>query len=295
VHARRHAPTLGTGYDNFGRLTRTNVDISGGGDVTDTWAAGDGYEPYIGRWSRSVARRFVPWLGAPEGQRWLDVGCGTGALTAAVLAGARPATIVGIDPSPGFLAYAAEATIDPRVTFRQGDALAIPANEDQFAVAVSGLVLNFVPDPTRALAEMRRVTRPGGLLGVYLWDYGGGMQLIHRFWEVAAECDPGARDLDEARRFPLCRRDALQALFEDGGLERVVTDAIEIPTTFRDFDDYWTPFLGGQGPAPTYVASLPEADRDGLREALRQRLPARADGSIELTARAWAARGTVPG
>ena len=262
--------------------------------MADTWSAGEGYEPYIGRWSRQVARRFVPWLDAPEHQRWIDVGCGTGALTAAVLTGADPVGVVGIDPSAGFLEYARAHLDDARADFRHGDALAIPADDDEFDVAVSGLVLNFVPNPATALAEMRRVTRPGGLVGVYLWDYGGGMELIHRFWKVAVESDPAARHLDEADRFGLCRQDALRALFADGGLDAVRLDAIDVPTVFRDFDDYWTPFLGGQGPAPTYVASLSEGHRAALRERLRDRLTAEPDGSIALTARAWAARGTVP-
>ena len=262
--------------------------------MTETWSAGDGYESYVGRWSRQVARRFVPWFAAGGDQRWLDLGCGTGALTTAILAGADPAAVVGIDPSAGFLDHARAHVGDARASFRRGDALAVPADADEFDVAVSGLVLNFVPDAGRALAEMRRVTRPGGLLGAYLWDYGRGMELIRRLWEVAGERDPVVRDLDEARRFPLCHPDALRRLFDDGGLHDISLDPIDVPTVFRDFDDYWTPFLGGQGPAPGYVASLSEAHRADLRRRLRERLPIRCDGSIALTARAWAVRGRVP-
>ena len=259
--------------------------------MSDTWAAGGGYEPYIGRWSRLVAQQFVPWLRAETNATWLDVGCGTGALTTVILDEADPAAVLGIDPSPGFLEYARARVDDARAVFRPGDAATIPADDDEFDVAVSGLVLNFVPDPAAALQEIRRVTRPGGRIGVYLWDYGDGMQLLRLFWDAALERDPSAPG--EAQRFPLCRPEALHALFQDGGLADVTVEAIDVPTVFRDFDDYWTPFLGGQGPGPTYVASLNDADRADLRERLRERLTTEPDGSIALTARAWAARGSV--
>jgi SAM-dependent methyltransferase len=276
---------------------RSSWTKTGGGvaEGTGLWTTGRAYEPYIGRWSRRLAERFVPWLAAPAGARWLDVGCGTGALTSAVLAQADPAQVVGVDPSRGFLQWAAAHEHDPRASFLPGEAGAVPAGDGEFDVVVSGLVLNFVPDPAAALREIRRVTRPGGLIGVYVWDYGGGIQLIHRFWEAAIERDPDVARLDRAERFDLCHPDALRTLFEEGGLVGVEVDAIEIPTVFADFDDYWTPFLGGVGPAPSYLASLPETARVGLREALRERLPTEPDGSIHLTASAWTVRARVPG
>ena len=160
------------------------------------------------------------------------------------------------------------------------------------AAVVSGLMLNFVPHPDIAITEMVRVVRPGGVVAAYVWDYREGMQLIRRFWDVAATLDSDAVELDEGRRFPMCEPSALRALFERAGLLDVETFAIEVPTRFRDFDDYWTPFLGRQGPAPGYVGRLDERQRYALRSRLQSTLPTNADGSIELTARAWAVRGS---
>jgi SAM-dependent methyltransferase len=258
---------------------------------TDAWIAGDAYEPYVGRWSRRVAREFVAWIAAPRGLRWLDVGSGTAALTQTILDAADPQEIVGVDRSEGFVAHARARVPDGRVRFEVADAQALSFRDGAFGAAVSGLVLNFVPDPPRALAEMRRVTRPGGTVAVYVWDYAGRMELMRHFWDAAAALDARAGDLDEGRRFPICRPERLAALFTGAGVLDVEGRAIDVPTVFRDFDDYWSPFLGGQGPAPGYCTSLPEDRRTALRESLRQALPARPDGSIHLVARAWAVKG----
>ena len=258
------------------------------------WASGDVYEPYVGRWSRLVARELIAWLDRPAGGRWLDVGCGTGALSQTVLDRAAPAAVNGIDASSGFVAHAQARIDDPRAAFQVGDAQALPFEDGRFDAAVSGLVLNFVPQPPRMLAEMRRVVRRGGMVALYVWDYGGEMQLMRHFWDAAAALDPAAAPLDEARRFPDCRPEPLAAVFRDAGLDAVETRAIDVATVFRDFDDYWTPFLGGGAPAPAYCMTLPEARRAALRERLRARLPTRADGTIALVARAWAARGVAP-
>jgi SAM-dependent methyltransferase len=255
----------------------------------DVWAQGDAYEPYIGRWSRLVAAEMVRRLARPPGLGWLDVGCGTGAVSRVVLDLAQPGEVVGVDPSDGFLTYARRRV--PTATFEVGSATELPFVDGRFDVAVSGLVLNFVPDPARAAAEMARVTRPEGLVAAYLWDYAGGMELIRRFWEAAAELDPAAAALNEGVRFPLCRPEPLASLFEGAGLAEVAVDPVDVPTRFADFDDYWTPFLGGQGPAPGYVMALPEDRRDALRDVLRSRMPYEADGSIALTARAWLVMG----
>ena len=264
---------------------------AGHGNRTDAWDSGNAYEPYVGRWSRPVARGFVGWLAAPPGGRWLDVGCGTGALTETVLALAAPGEVVGVDPSPAYVAFARERVDDPRVAFEVGDAQALRAPTASFDAVVSGLVLNFVPEPERAVSEMARVARPGGTVAAYVWDYAEGMQMMRHFWDAAGELDPVARELDEGRRFPLCRPEPLAALFRAAGLGKVETRAIDVPTVFRDFDDYWSPFLGGQAPAPGYAMSLSQERRAVLRERIRDGLPTNAYGEHHLTARAWAVRG----
>jgi SAM-dependent methyltransferase len=258
------------------------------------WASGAAYEPYVGRWSRLVAREFLAWLAMPPESRWLDVGCGTGALSATILAVARPSTVTGIDASEGYAAYAREQIRDGRAEFRQGDAQALPFGDGSFDATVSGLVLNFLPEPSRGLAEMARVTRPGGVVAGYVWDYAGQIQLIRHFWDAAAALDPAAAELDEGRRFPICSPEALERLFTEARLEDVVVRAVDTPTVFRDFDDYWSPFLGGQGPAPSYAMSLTEERRGALRDRIRASLPTTDDGSIRLIARAWAACGRSP-
>jgi SAM-dependent methyltransferase len=257
----------------------------------DTWESGDAYEAYVGRWSRVVARDFLGWLGIQSRSRWLDVGCGTGVLTQAILDQAAPVEVVAVDPSSGFIAHVRKAITDPRVRFEAGDARPLPLDSGTFDVVVSGLVLNFVPQPDQGVAEMRRTARPGGLVGAYVWDYAGEMQFIRHFWDAAVEIDSSATDLNQAQRFPLCNPEQLTKLFGPAGLHRIETTAIDIPTVFRDFDDYWLPFLGGQGSAPSYVRPLSEAQRSALRDRLRERLPIEPDGSIHLIARAWAVKG----
>jgi SAM-dependent methyltransferase len=259
-------------------------------DPADTWAAGEAYERYMGRWSRLVAREFVDWLALPENLNWLDAGCGVGALTQELLARVAPAMVTGLDSSEGFLAYARERAPDRNVAFHHGDAQRLPFADRSFDVAVSGLVLNFIPSPERAVSEMRRIVRPGGVTAAYVWDYAGEMQLIRRFWDAAVALDPAAEPLHEARRFPICRPEALLALFRGSGLESVQCRTLVVETVFENFDDYWSPFLGGQGPAPSYVKTLTATARDALRERLRATLPAEPDGAIRLSARAFALR-----
>jgi SAM-dependent methyltransferase len=261
--------------------------------MLERWAAGDAYEAYVGRWSRRVAAEFVARLGVAPGARWLDVGCGTGALAGAVVAGAGPAAVLGLDPSTDFLRAAVAG--NPGVAFAAADARSLPLADGGVDAVVSGLALNFVPGPDRAAAEFARVVAPGGVVAAYVWDYAEGMEFMRHFWDAAAELDGTARSLDEGTRFPLCRPDPLRRSLLDAGLVGVDVDELVVPTVFADFDDYWTPFLGGQGPAPGYAMSLSEDRRSALRDALRSRLPAEADGSIHLTARAWAVRGRRAG
>jgi SAM-dependent methyltransferase len=241
--------------------------------VADRWERGSPYEHYVGRWSRSVAPLFISWLNIPPGRSWLDVGCGTGALCAAILDRGSPSSVVGVEPSDGFLATAKQ-NLAGRATLHRGTASAIPLDDASIDVVVSGLVLNFVPDQPAALVEMARVANKGGTIAAYVWDYAGKMELMRIFWDAAVELDPDAAKLDEGVRFPLCRPEALESLFAGAGLAEVEVGFIDVPTPFTDFEDYWRPFLGGQGPAPSYAMSLD-------------------DGSILLTARAWAVRARV--
>jgi SAM-dependent methyltransferase len=286
--------------------------------MSNSWSDGGAYEAYVGRWSRQVAPLFVRWLDAPAGGRWLDVGCGTGALTEAILAavtsddgdsagGPQPTMVFGIDPSTGFLTAArgldrvafpaargldraafAAARRPDRAAFAAGDARALPVRNGALDVVVSGLSLNFVPDPAQAVAEYARVAAPGALVAAYVWDYAGGMEMMRLFWDAAATVDPSVADKDEAARFPICHPDALRAAWTTAGLHDVRTDGIEIRTGFADFDDFWRPFLGRQGAAPAYLATLNGDDQSRIREELRSRLPG---GPIDLRARAWAVRG----
>jgi SAM-dependent methyltransferase len=259
------------------------------------WADGDAYEPYIGRWSRRVAAAFVRRLNAPAGERWWDVGSGTGAVTRTVLDIAAPERVVGIDPSESYLRYARRHITDPRAAFVRADAMRLPAGDAAASFAVSGLVLNFVPRPGRAVAEMLRAVRPGGTVGIYVWDHTqGGMELIRRFWDAAVALDEDAAELSEAVRFPLCAPEPLRGVLCGAGLTDVQVEEISVPTRFADFGDYWGPFQGGQGPAPSYLASLPSVRRDRLRDCLESTLPEAADGSITLSARAWSGTGRRP-
>ena len=261
------------------------------GRPQDTWASGDAYEPYVGRWSRLVARDFLDWLGVAPGSRWLDVGCGTGALSQTILQAAAAAQVKGIDRSDGYINHAQEHVQDKRASFEVGDAQDLPDETASYDAAVSGLVLNFIPQPERTVREMTRVVKPGGIAAAYVWDYAGKMQLMRHFWNAAAALDSNAVDLDEGRRFPLCQPKPLTELFQSAGLRNVEVRAIDIATDFRDFDDYWSPFLGGQAPAPGYAMSLSAEMRAALRERIRAGLPFALDGSIPLVARAWAVRG----
>jgi SAM-dependent methyltransferase len=259
--------------------------------TADRWAGGDDYEGFVGRWSRHVAPVFVDWLDVAAGGSWVDVGCGTGALTVTILDRAAPASVVAIDPSTDFIAHARGVVRDPRARFAVASADAVPVGDGSADAVVAALVLNFVPDLAAALAEMRRVARPGGRIAGYVWDYAGRMDLLRAFWDAAIAEDPAAIEADEGQRFPICRPEALTAAFGDAGLAHVEVRIIDIPTVFADFDDYWTPFLQGQGPAGAYVAGLSDADRAALRAEVAATV---GDGPFDLSATAWWVRGTVP-
>ena len=258
---------------------------------SDVWARGAAYEPYVGRWSRRVAREFLGRLALPADSTWLDIGCGTGALSQAILQVAAPRDMTGIDRSADYIAHLLSQNDDRRARFVVGDAQALPVETSTYDAVVSGLVLNFIQQPRPAVNEMVRAARAGGVVAAYVWDYAGKMQLMRHFWNAAAALDPAASELDEGRRFPICQPAPLEGLFQQAGLHRVAVRPIDISTDFQDFDDYWRPFLGGQGPAPGYAMSLSEERRAALRDRIRNALPFALDGSIPLVARAWAVRG----
>ncbi|MGI9643493.1 MAG: class I SAM-dependent methyltransferase [Acidimicrobiia bacterium] len=257
----------------------------------DSWNEGTDYDQFMGRWSRLVAARFVADLAIPAHKRWLDVGCGTGALLGAILEAAEPSFLAGIDPSTDFVTAASEAT-DGRADVRTAFGEDLPFGDDEFDVVVSGIALNFMPDPVAALQEWRRVAAPGATISVYLWDYGGGMEFLRSFWDIASDLDPFAESLDEGVRFPLCQPEPLASAFVSAGMAHPTIGSIEVPTVFADFNDYWLPFTHGQGPAPGYVTDLPPDARERLRSALRDSLEADQEGRIHMQARAWTASAT---
>ncbi len=248
----------------------------------------------MGRWSRILAGVAVDWIDAPAGLRWLDVGCGTGALSEAIVVGASPVSLVGVDPSEAYVGLASARLGDAPATFQVGQAAPLPLPDASVDRVASGLVLNFVPDAVAAVREMRRVLAPGGVAAAYVWDYAEGMQMLRSFWDAAIAEDAAAAELDEGPRFPICRPGGLERCFAEAGMTDLVAQSLVIDMVFRDFADYWDPFLGGQGPAAGYCMSLEPDAREQLSERLRAALPTRADGSIPLTGRAWAVRGVSP-
>ena len=257
----------------------------------DSWTEGDAYEAFMGRWSRDVARVFIEWLNPKKKARWLDIGCGTGALTRTICEGCDPSVVIGCDPSVSFVNEARLRLSDPRVSFVVGKIEDLQPGEGVFDAIVSGLALNFIPEPARAISSMLPWIQAGGFLSAYVWDYAEGMAFLRYFWNEAVSLDPSARELDEGLRFPICRPEALVTLFEHAGLTNVETQPLEIKTSFVDFNDFWSPFLAGTGPAPAYLRTLDLRDRGRLRDRIKRRLPVAADGTILLKARAWGVRG----
>lgn len=255
--------------------------------ANDAWSAGQSYDHYMGRWSRLIAAKFLDWLKPPAGADWMDVGCGTGALSAAILETANPKSVIGIDPSDGFVEHARTSIDDQRARFEVGNAQSLNAPDRSMDVVTSALALNFVPDMPAALREMQRVVRRGGLVSFYVWDYpGGGMGFIDAFWRAAAELDPAAAELDEAKRFPFCTLKGLKERCQAAGLNQIDLAPVEIATSFATFEDFWHPFTLGAGPAPGYCMNLQQDRRDALKSCLRQMIGGQEP--VSLPARAWA-------
>jgi len=260
--------------------------------MNDLWSGGNAYEKFMGRWGSLVAEKFLKWLFLPPGLCWLDVGCGTGTLTKLILEIQNPAKIISIDSSEEFISYAKRIFENPLVQFKVCKAESLDIESGSTDAVVSGLVLNFIPGPETAVREMMRVAKPGGKIGIFLWDYSDGMKMLRYFWDAAVELDDKAKEFDEGLRFPLCKKGELELLFRKSGLKDVEEIPIEINTYFKDFNDYWEPFLGNAGPASAYTMSLDQERRIQLEERIRHSLPIKKDGSILITAKAWAAKGT---
>ena len=261
--------------------------------MNDPWSSGNAYEKFMGRWSSIVAEKFLKWLRVPHNLNWLDVGCGSGTLTKLILEKQKPAKIISIDSSEQFISYAKRILNNPLVQFKVCMAESLNIDPGSIDAVVSGLVLNFIPEPEFAIREMMRVTKPSGKIGIFLWDYSEGMQMLRYFWNAAVELDNKAKEFDEGLRFPICKKRELDLLFSKAGLKEVEEIPIEINTYFQDFSDYWEPFLGNVGPAPAYAMSLDSKKRKQLEIKVRNSLPVNKDGSISIMARAWAVKGTV--
>jgi SAM-dependent methyltransferase len=260
---------------------------------SQTWSNTAAYEAIMGRWSRPAAQAALDWLALPPGLAWLDVGCGTGALTRTILETAAPGAVLGVDPSPEFLALAAEEFRDPRVRFSTGNAQSLPAEDNRYDVAISGLVLHFVPDARAAAVEMARAVHRDGTVTGYIWDVDDEQQFTRPFWKAATAIDPAIGTWDPRTQFSLRGLDGLSDHWTVAGLREVTVAAIAIPTVFRIFDDYWLPcLLDGTTPIQRYARSLGPDQQVALREALRAVLPIAADGTITLVGRLLIVRGT---
>jgi len=261
--------------------------------LEDSWENGIAYEQFMGRWSKLVSEAFITWLEAPTGLRWADVGCGTGNLTKSVLQSCQPEKILSLDSSPAFIAYAKKSLVDLKVDYSVCYAQALGLKTKSIDALVSGLMINFIPEPLMAINEMIRVTKRGGIIGGFVWDYADGMQFLRYFWDAASVVASNAVDYDEGSRFPICKKGQLEKMFRLAGMKQIEGTAIEIKTEFKDFNDYWQPFLGHVGAAPVYLNRLSEIDRHKLRDVLQNSLPINQNGSISLSARAWAVKGIV--
>ncbi len=255
----------------------------------------EAYELRIGRWSRLVAQQFLDWLAPAPDLDWLDVGCGTGVLSDAVLERSNPRSLAGIDPQEEVVRDAQATNSDPRAGFRCANAQDMPLDDAIFDVVVSGLVINFIEDQPKALSEMKRVLRPGGLVAGYVWDFAGDMELFRVFWDSARALDAEAVKSDQGTLYADCRPEPLAELFLHAGFEKVEVSEIAVEMSYRDFGEFWQPLLIGTGGIPQYAQSLSEDALAAFAAKVRGALPTRPDGSFTLKGKAWAVRGLAPG
>lgn len=258
------------------------------------FAASAGYERFMGRWSRLLAPGYIAFAGVKNGQRVLDVGTGTGALASTIEATLTASEVVGIDPSEGFISHARQSSKSSRAQFEVGDAQALRFTDASFDATMALLVMNFIPDHGKAISEMRRVTRPQGVVSACVWDYNAGMEMLRFFWDEVVALDPAMAPKDE-RNMKLSREGQLGELWKKAGLVNVQEKPVVIEQAFTSFDDYWGPFVTGAGPGGAYVVSLTDERRRQLEARMRMRLLGnRNDGAFVLKAKAWCVRGEVP-
>ncbi len=265
------------------------------GKFTSSPTNSQAYEAYMGRWSALAARAVIDCLGQAKGQRWLDVGCGTGAMTQAIVDIRDPRSVLGIDPSADQLAIARTKIASPAVRFAQGTIEQIPTGNDQLDIVVAGLVLHFIPDRKRATAEMRRVCRSRGLVTASIWDNTHPRHFNRPFWQAAQSLDPGAAQWDPSTRGAINDPKPLEQAFAHAGLRDIAVDALAIPVTFSNFEDYWRPFLmHGSSAVQQYTRTRSKVQQERLAEAVRARLSPSEDGTISLEGRVWLVRGSKP-
>jgi SAM-dependent methyltransferase len=255
------------------------------------WDDAAGYEAYVGHWSRALAPRFLAWLGLPKKLKWLDVACGTGAVTSAILAYCDPAQVTGVDGSASYLEAARSGIADARARFQIGDARDLPFTDESFDASVSGLALNFI-GAERTLPEQRRVVRSGGTVAAYLWDYAGGYEYARRFWDAALAIDARAANYDPGRKCKICSEVGLRSAFAAAGFAEIETTHFDDASEFPSRESYWETFGGRQGSTAEYSALLTEEQRARLRETFFAALPA--SGPVRIKTRALAVKGRRP-
>ena len=237
-----------------------------------------------------MAFKFLQWLNISSDKNWLDVGCGTGALSEAIEKYNNPNSLCGVDASKGYIEKAKQK-ISKNHDLKVANVENLPFEEQRFDVVVSGLALNFFTNIENALSELKRVTKPKGIIAVYVWDYAERMDLLRYFWDAANKIDSASKDLDEGVRFSICNSENLSKEFIKAGLIEVETSFLDIETIFQDFDDYWNTFFSGQGPAPGFLQSLSKKSQNKLKDKIYDRMNFEPDGSIKLTARAMVGKG----
>lgn len=254
----------------------------------------EAYHELMGRWSQRLAPQLIQFAEVQDSNRVLDVGTGTGSVAMAVAAYMQDGEIVGADPASAYVDYAKGRSSDPRLRFQVADAQDLHFPPNSFDRCLSCLVLNFIPDAPKAVTEMCRVAKPGGVLAACVWDYGDGMEMLRFFWDAAVALDPAAEPHHE-RHMPYCRRGELHDLWNAARLDDVVETSLTITFDFASFEDFWQPFLTGQGPSGSYATGLPADKQVRLRDRLREQfLSSGTDGAFTLEGRAWAVKGRVP-